>query len=218
VTYIAGLRSPGITSTGRLISQCLVISRKKYNNINTFNQNVPKCARTHRHQSNLRWKHKLHFHLTFPPASTKRASVMYNASWGAFFIMLVDMTVLVALSTIASEQTAATEQTLERCTQLLDNLASNSEAKVQYYTSDMVINIPLYASYLSEAKARSRTCGHFFMGWIPKNGEPIKLNGVFHFDSLILHFVAASTAKARNLGRSSIIANPALFFEASWKT
>ena len=112
----------------------------------------------------------------------------------------------------------ATNQTLKQCTQLLVYLALNSDAKVLYYASDMVMNIHSDASYLSEAKARSRTCGHFFMGWIPKNGEPIKLNGVFHFDSLILHFVAASTAKARNLGRSSIIANPALFFEASWKT
>ncbi len=38
-------------------------------------------------------------------------------------------------------------------------------------------------------------CGHFFVGWIPKNGEPIKLNGAFHVDSLILHFVVASASE-----------------------
>jgi hypothetical protein len=59
----------------------------------------------------------------------------------------------------------------------------------------MVMNIHLDASYLSEAKARSRMCGHFFVGWIPKNGEPIKLNGAFHVDSLILHFVVASASE-----------------------
>ncbi len=113
-----------------------------------------------------------------------------------YYARTVDMTVLMALSTIASEQTVAMEQSFDRCTQLLDYLASNSNATVQYYASDMVMNIHLDASYLSDAKAQSRTCGHFFMGWIPKNGKPIRLNGAFHVDSLILCFVIASAAKA----------------------
>ncbi len=112
-----------------------------------------------------------------------------------YYACAVDMTVLMALSMVVSEQTAATEKTLGRCTQLLDYLASNSDAKVQYYASDMVMNIHLYASYLSESKAGSYTCGHFFMGWIPKSGEPIKLKGAFDVDLLILRFVVASTAK-----------------------
>jgi hypothetical protein len=58
------------------------------------------------------------------------------------------------------------------------------------------MNIHLDASYLSEVKAQSRTCGHFFMGWIPKNGKLIKLNRAFHVDSSILRFVVASAAKA----------------------
>jgi hypothetical protein len=33
------------------------------------------------------------------------------------------------------------------------------------------------------------------MGWIPKNGELIKLNGAFHVDLLILRFVVASAAE-----------------------
>jgi hypothetical protein len=74
------------------------------------------------------------------------------------------MTVLMALSSIAVEQTKATEKTLGRCIQLLDYLASNSEAKVRYHASDMVMNIHSDASYLSETKARSRACGHFFHG------------------------------------------------------
>jgi len=51
------------------------------------------------------------------------------------------MTVLMVLSSIAMEQMKATEKTLGRCIQLLDYLASNSEAKVRYYASDMVMNI-----------------------------------------------------------------------------
>jgi hypothetical protein len=108
----------------------------------------------------------------------------------------VDMTVLMALSSIAVEQTKATEKTLGRCLQLLDYLASNSEAKVRYHVSDMIMNIHSDASYLSETKARSRECGHFFMGWMPKNGEPIKLNGAFRVNTTILRFVLASAAEA----------------------
>jgi hypothetical protein len=38
-------------------------------------------------------------------------------------------------------------------------------------------------------------CGHFFMVWIPKTSELIKLNGAFHVDLSTLHFVIASAAK-----------------------
>jgi hypothetical protein len=81
----------------------------------------------------------------------------------------VDMTVLMALSAITVEQTKAMAKTMGRCIQLLDYLASNLEAKVRYYASDMIMNIHLVASYLLETKARSRAWGHFFMGWMPKN-------------------------------------------------
>jgi hypothetical protein len=76
----------------------------------------------------------------------------------------VDMTVLMVLSTVAVDQTKATKRTMERYTQLLDYLAHNVDAKVRFHASDMNLNIHSDASYLSEAKARSRVCEHFFMG------------------------------------------------------
>ncbi len=60
----------------------------------------------------------------------------------------------------------------------------------------MVINIHFDASYLSELKTQSRACGLFFMGALPKDGEPIKLNGSFHTLCSILRFVVASAAEA----------------------
>ena len=79
------------------------------------------------------------------------------------------MTVLMALSSIAVEQTKATEQTMGRYIELLDYLATNLQAMIRYVALDMVMNIHSDASYLSEMNARSRACGHFFMGWMPKN-------------------------------------------------
>ncbi len=113
-----------------------------------------------------------------------------------YYVRAVDMTVLMALSTIAVNQMKATKRTMEQCMQLLDYLAHNTDAKVRFHASDMVLNIHSSASYLSEAKARSRACGHFFMGWIPKNGDTIQLNGAFHVSTTIMQFVVASTAEA----------------------
>jgi hypothetical protein len=60
----------------------------------------------------------------------------------------------------------------------------------------MIMNIHYNASYLSESKAQSHACGHFFMGWKPINGKPIKLDGAFYMNSVILKFVVASAAEA----------------------
>ena len=78
---------------------------------------------------------------------------------------------------------------MRRCIQLLDYLASNADAKVRFHASDMIMNIHSDASYLLETKARSRACGHFFMGWTPKKGKPIKLNRAFYTNTTILRFL-----------------------------
>ncbi len=59
------------------------------------------------------------------------------------------------------------------------------------------MNIHSDASYLSETGARSRACGHFFMGWMPKNGELIKINGAFYVNATMMKFVVASAAEAK---------------------
>ncbi len=113
-----------------------------------------------------------------------------------YYARAVDMTVLMALSSIASEQTKGTERILEKAYQVLDYLATHPNAVVRFRASDMVMNIHLDASYLSKPKAKSRACGHLFMGSLPKDGDPIKLNGVFHTLCLILRFIVASAAEA----------------------
>jgi hypothetical protein len=113
-----------------------------------------------------------------------------------YYARAVDMTVLMVLSTIAMSQAKPTEKTMEQCVQLLDYLATHADKKIRFYASDMIMNIHSDASYLSESKARTRACSHFFMGWKPVDGEPIKLNGAFYVNSVILKFVHASAAEA----------------------
>ena len=107
------------------------------------------------------------------------------------------MTVLMALSTIASEQTKGTERTIEKALQVLDFLATHPDATVCFRATDMVMNIHSDASYLPEPNSCSRACGHFFLGWLPVDGQPICLNGAFHTLCLILRFVVASAAEAK---------------------
>jgi len=60
----------------------------------------------------------------------------------------------------------------------------------------MIINVHSDASYLSAPKARSRAGGYFFLGSLPRDGDPIKLNGATHVTCAILKLVAASAAEA----------------------
>ena len=101
------------------------------------------------------------------------------------------------LSTIAHEQTKATKNMNLSVNQMLDYCATHLNAKICFRTSDMVLNIHSDASYLNAPKAWGRIGGHYFLGWIPHDNIPIKLNGTIHVISTILKFVAASTAKAK---------------------
>ncbi len=83
------------------------------------------------------------------------------------------MMVLMTLSSIAIKQTQATEKAIGRCIQLLDYLATNEMVKIRFHASDMILNIHSDASYLLETGARSRACGHFFMGLMQEDNELI---------------------------------------------
>jgi hypothetical protein len=73
-----------------------------------------------------------------------------------YYCRVVDPTMNVALSSIASQQTKGTQQTAQDAVQFLNYCARHPDAKIRYQKSD--------ASYLSEPKARSRSGGHFYMG------------------------------------------------------
>ncbi len=61
---------------------------------------------------------------------------------------------------------------------------------------DIILNVHCDASYLSAPKACSRAGGYFFLGSIPHDGDPIKLNGAIHITCTIFKHIAASAAEA----------------------
>ena len=113
-----------------------------------------------------------------------------------YYARLVDRIPLVPLSTLASEQSHATENTIKNMNHMLDYLATNPNVKFRFYPSDMILNAHSDVSYLSAKDAKSRAAGHFFLGWEPDNKRPIRLNGPILTLCTILKFVAASAAES----------------------
>jgi hypothetical protein len=115
-----------------------------------------------------------------------------------FYARAVYPTILMALSEISSQQSAPTENTMtmKRVNQFLDYMWTHPDAIIRYRASDMILSVHSYASYLSAPKAHSRAGGYFFLGSLPRNGDPIKLNGAIHVTCTILKLVAASAAEA----------------------
>ena len=79
-----------------------------------------------------------------------------------WYARIVDNTLLKALNTIARKQSAPTELTKHWANQILDYCATNPEAKVKYYASNMKLKIYSDASYLNKPIARSSFAGYYF--------------------------------------------------------
>jgi hypothetical protein len=114
-----------------------------------------------------------------------------------YYSCAVDPTILMALSAIASQQAAPTEDPHNRVNQFLDYMATHPDAKIQYPASNMVLNVHSDAFYLSAPNACSHASGNFFLGSIPLDCSPIQIDGAVHVTCPILKLVVASTAKAK---------------------
>ena len=109
----------------------------------------------------------------------------------------VDGTMLRALSAIASDQASPTENTLKKARKFMDYAATHPNAVLTYGSSDMCLAVHSDASYLSEPKARSCVCGHFFLASdvpIPAN------NGAVLNTANLIKTVMSSAAEAEMEG------------------
>ena len=104
----------------------------------------------------------------------------------------VDPTILVALSTLASQQNAPTTATAEAITKLLNYVATHPNATIRYHKSNMILCTHSDASYLSEPKARSRAAGHYFLA----SKENPSNNGPIHTVCTIIKNVMSSAPEA----------------------
>jgi hypothetical protein len=58
-----------------------------------------------------------------------------------YYARAVDLTILMALSEISSQQAAPTENTMKRVNQFLDYMWTHPDAVLQYHASDMILNV-----------------------------------------------------------------------------
>ena len=108
----------------------------------------------------------------------------------------VDATMLVALGTIVAQKSSANQDTSRYVTHLLDFCHTHLDAKVRYHASDMIMHIHSDASYNSEAKARSRAGGHFYLGNNASVRPTMHNNGAILITPTIMRNVMTSTSEA----------------------
>ena len=117
-----------------------------------------------------------------------------------YYYIAINNTILPALSEISSEQSKATINTEKQVAKLLNCLASNPQAEIQYRASGMKLAIHSDASYLSVSQSRSRASGVHFLTKgppDPKNPEYFvpTANGILLIVCKIMRNIMASAAK-----------------------
>eukprot|EP00804_Cyclotella_cryptica_P014586 CCRYP_020641-RA/>CCRYP_020641-RA protein AED:0.25 eAED:0.25 QI:0/0/0/1/1/1/3/0/614 len=73
-----------------------------------------------------------------------------------YYARAVDCTMLPALGSLATQQSAPTQNTMSKIHQFLDYAMTHPDAMITYRASNMILAVHSDASYLSETKARSR--------------------------------------------------------------
>jgi hypothetical protein len=130
-----------------------------------------------------------------PPLTAQQCLTIQKVTGSVlYYARAVDLTVLMPLNDIATEQTKATEKTQAPTSQLLDYVATHPDATIRYHASDMILHIHSDASYLSVSNARSRLGGLFFLG--NKSPGKDKLNKSILNVAFIIKNVVASTAES----------------------
>jgi hypothetical protein len=84
-----------------------------------------------------------------------------------YYAQAVNPTILIALSDIAVQQAAPTENTKKCVDQSLDYMWTHLGPIIRCRASNMIINVHSDASYLSAPHAQSQAGGYFFLGSLP---------------------------------------------------
>ncbi len=151
------------------------------------------------------------------PPLNKAGNKFIKEVMGVFLYLAwaVDSTMLTVLSALTSKQAAPTEKTMQKFLQFLDYSASQEDAIITYWVSNMRLAIHSNALYLSEPRACCRASGHIFMA----GTEDIPINNGGVLDILqIVRAVMSSAAEAK-LGALFInIKTMVLMHSRKWDT
>jgi hypothetical protein len=123
-----------------------------------------------------------------------------------FAARAIDPTLLVALGSIATQQSKCTAKTMDAVTQLLNYIATHPKPMLLFKRSDMQLEIATDSSYLSETKSRSRAGGYHYLSnkhpsrpILPDDPLPM-MNGPVHVHCSIMPMIVSSAAEAETGG------------------
>jgi hypothetical protein len=112
-----------------------------------------------------------------------------------YYARAVDPTLIMPINVLASEQSKATEVTVDKVIKLLNYCNTHTETKIRYHASDMILHIHSDASYLSENEAKSRAGGFFYMGSDTKTNKKLTNEAILIISKVLKH-VMSSAAEA----------------------
>jgi hypothetical protein len=119
-----------------------------------------------------------------------------------YYARAIDPTLLPAHNEISTCQAAHTQDTMDKCNQVLDYVATHPLAVIQYRASDMILMTDTDAAYLVLPKARSRITGHYyFTNRMDDYTQGIPMaNGPVLIECKTLRSVVSSSAEAETGG------------------
>ena len=113
----------------------------------------------------------------FLDAANKKTDVQEVLGTFLFYARAVDVTLLKAIGSLATQQPNPTETTMEGIVKLLNYAALHPDAKLRYHASGMILWVDSDARYLSESKSRSKCAGYHFLSNQPRDpSKPPQLN------------------------------------------
>ena len=132
-----------------------------------------------------------------PPLDAARTLILQQqVGVFTYYAAALDCSMKVAISKIASRQAKPTERLWEETqTFFMQYAASWPDASLRYKASDMQLKVHSDASYLSEANARSRAGGYFYLGNCD-NQDTTDRNAPLYALSTIISAVTASACEA----------------------
>ena len=132
-----------------------------------------------------------------PPVDKRNTKHVQSVVGGLlYYARAIDSTILPALSSISTQQSNPTENTMRKVKRLLDYVATFPDTCIRFHASNMKLHIDSDAAYLCEPKAKSRAAGYFYFKQNTMNKTQLPINHPLTVECKLLKHVVSSAAEA----------------------
>eukprot|EP00957_Ditylum_brightwellii_P105614 8052572-Ditylum_brightwellii.AAC.1 len=110
---------------------------------------------------------------------------------------IVDLTLLLALNAISTQQSKPTVQTVKELDHFLNYMWTYPNTAMRFYASDTILHIHSNTTYMVLPEARSQTSKYFYLSSNPETTTEVPLNGSIHNECSTIRNVMGSAAEAK---------------------